>query len=195
MFTALLPPSISHCLLQRPGPSKSASTPSDFFLSGATKGIGRAIVLELATRGASILGTYTTPSSSHLFDTLSDSITTLYSPTSHFPASSPSRSTPKLVGIAADITSPTAPSIILDALRTHFDDKVDIVVLNAAVMGLAKMGEGVLDAEWVDRSMAGNVRFPVLLMEGLVGGGHLRQNGRVVAVSSEGVRARRPGGG
>ena len=35
----------------------------------------------------------------------------------------------------------------------------------------------------------------MLLMEALVSGGCLRKNGRVVAVSSEGVRARRPAGG
>ncbi|KAF2704817.1 short-chain dehydrogenase [Pleomassaria siparia CBS 279.74] len=153
-------------------------------VTGATKGIGRAIVLELATRGASILGTSTTSP----FSPVSDEIFDLH-------MSLNSTAVPTLVGIHADITSLSAPATILDALRTDFDGKVDILVFNAAVMGLAKTGEGTMNPEWVDRCLAGNVRFPVLLMEGLVAGEYLRRESRVIAISSEGVRARRPDGG
>ena len=123
------------------------------YLSGSTKGIGRAILLELATRGASILGTYTTSSSSYLFDELSVIISSLYSTTTS--THHVSSAAPKLVGIAADITASSSPSTIIGALGEHFGGKVDIVVFNAAVMGLAKMGEGTINSTWVDQAMAG----------------------------------------
>lgn len=57
------------------------------------------------------------------------------------------------------------------------------------------MGEGNVDEKFVGQALMGNIQFPIMLMETFVKEGCLRKNGRVVAVSSEGVRSRRPGGG
>ncbi|KAF2662222.1 short-chain dehydrogenase [Lophiostoma macrostomum CBS 122681] len=164
-------------------------------VTGATKGIGRGIAIELATRGASILGTYTSPSSAHLFDTLSHSISSLYADPSTSTSHTPNPSAPKLIGIPADITSPEAPSTILSALTTHFSGHLDIVILNAAVMGLANMGSGDVTPEFVSKGLMGNLQFPILLMDDLVKHECIRPDGRVIAISSEGVRAKRPWGG
>ena len=161
--------------------------------SGATRGIGRGIAIELATRGASILGTYTSLSSAHLFDTLSHNISSIYSTSVDSHARDPDA--PKLVGIAADITSPEAHFTISVALEAYFGGKLDIVVLNAAVMGLAKIGDGGVSETFVSTALMGNLQFPILLIETLVLNECIRPNGRVIAISSEGVRARRPGGG
>lgn len=140
-----------------------------------------------------MLGTYSSPESASLFETLSHKISLLYS-SSENPHGAP-LDQPKLVGFAADISSASAPAGILGALREHFDGKIDIVVFNAAVMGLAKFGEGNVTKDFVSTALAGNVQFPIMLMEELVSNKCLRPNSRVIAVSSEGVRARRPAGG
>ncbi|KAJ4358007.1 uncharacterized protein N0V89_002585 [Didymosphaeria variabile] len=167
-------------------------TRSDIYPSGATKGIGRAITIELATRGASIIGTYSSPESVHLFSTLSQTISSLYS------SSSVTTLVPKFIGLQFHIALPDssgAVANILEALTTHFSSKIDIVIFNAAVMTLAKMGEGSVREDVVDLALAGNVRFPVMLVEHLLRENVFRKQGRVIAVSSEGVRARRPDGG
>ena len=102
------------------------------------------------------------------------------------------------MGVKADISLAVTSSVImpiLHALRTRFDGKVDIVVFNAAVMTLARMGEGSVREEMVDLALAGNVKFPVLLVESFLRENMFRRDGRVIGISSEGVRAKRPNGG
>lgn len=62
-------------------------------------------------------------------------------------------------------------------------------------MGLGKMGEGTVTSDFVNKAFAGNVGFPVMLIEKLVSGRSFGLGGRVVAVSSEAVRDWRPNGG
>jgi NAD(P)-dependent dehydrogenase (short-subunit alcohol dehydrogenase family) len=97
--------------------------------------------------------------------------------------------------VQASITDPASPSTIIDALQTHFGGKVDALIFNAAVMGLAMMGQGTVTVDFVNAALAGNVGFAVMLMERLVADRLLRQGGRVVAISSEAVREWRPSGG
>ncbi|KAF1994803.1 NAD(P)-binding protein [Amniculicola lignicola CBS 123094] len=85
-------------------------------VTGATKGIGRAIALHLASRGCSILGTYTSPQSAHNFDTLSHTIASLYST----PSPSPSQTAP-----------PTPPKILALVSGSHFSPSSRIVLLSS----------------------------------------------------------------
>ena len=99
------------------------------------------------------------------------------------------------MGVSANITDVSSVDTIFEALTLHFDARLDILVLSAAVMGLARMGEGSIDNAFLDRFMAGNLKFPILLVDRLVASRSFRAASRVVAVSSEAVRARRPPGG
>lgn len=98
-----------------------------------------------------------------------------------------------MVGIVADITAGNCASCIAVALDTHFGGKVDIVVFNAAVMKLQKIGD--LSEDYVQRALMGNVQTPIMVIEELLERKSFRPNSRIVNISSEAVRVRRGPGG
>jgi 3-oxoacyl-[acyl-carrier protein] reductase len=159
-------------------------------LSGATKGIGRAIALDLASRGCSILGTYSSPQSAHNFDVLTHTINDLYrSPNA--PNHLRAEISPKLKGVVADITSLSSTSQLLAALKQDFENKLDILVLNAAYNARPKLGS----ASEVDitSSLTANLHWPIVLIENLVQQSLFRPSARVVVISSDRVRDPSPG--
>ncbi|TKA65239.1 hypothetical protein B0A49_07958 [Cryomyces minteri] len=153
---------------------------------GATKGIGRAIALNLASRGASILGTYSSPESAHHLDTLSHTVSALYNNGSHGPKG------PKVTGIAANLLSPSSSTDIAAALEKEFDGHVDILVNNAAHIEGKVIGE--MTPEYVHKMLLGNIEAPVLLVNELVKRNMFRPNSRIVNISADRVRAPVPGG-
>ncbi|CAO2654764.1 Nn.00g114970.m01.CDS01 [Neocucurbitaria sp. VM-36] len=173
-------------------------TPSNTFLCrGATKGIGRAIALDLATRGCSILGTYSSPNSAHNFDTLSHTVQSLYAT----PGTHPSAIAPKLRGVTADITRLPSVSAVLTGLENDFsakaaqgvvgNGKVDILILNAAYNVRPKLGSATNPD--IENSLIGNLHWPILLVENLVRLQLFNSNARVVVISSDRVRDPSPG--
>lgn len=175
-------------------------------ITGASKGIGRAIALNLATRGCAILGTYSSPTSAHQFKTLSHTISALY--TNTFPSSSfsgsPSPSSPrishhthaptvpKLIGITANILSSDCALMIAVILEKEFNSRCDIFINNASVAVRRRVGE-IGDGD-VSDSLMGNVTTPMRIMETLVRKMLLRQDARVVIVTREMVHGKGVGG-
>jgi 3-oxoacyl-[acyl-carrier protein] reductase len=163
-------------------------------IRGATKGIGRAIALDLSTRGASLVGTYSSPESAHNFDTLSHTISQLYrGESSTAPAHSHIRSStqPRLQGVVADITSLPSVRQVVDVLEREYGGKLDILVLNAVVNARPKLG--LASEDDISRMLLGNLQWPIVLMENLVRKKMLRENARVVVISSDRVRNPSPG--
>ncbi|KAJ4368193.1 hypothetical protein N0V83_006549 [Neocucurbitaria cava] len=171
-------------------PSSESFTFSSLQSQGATKGIGRAIALDLATRGCSLLGTYTSPSSAHNFDTLRTTVHGLYN------TNTPSTpSSPLLKGLAADITNPASIAPLLSAVRSADSsfpqNKIDILVLNAAYNTRPKVGAATTAD--IQLSLTANLHWPILLVEELVRAHLFNPNARIVVLSSDRVRSPTPG--
>lgn len=149
-------------------------------VTGASRGIGRAITMNLASRGCSVLGTCSSSKNLGLFESINEEIETLYS-SEHTRNST-------LRGISADIFSHDCAQLIGDALAHHFSGRVDIFVNNAAYSGVGTIGE--LTVDEIQQSMIGNIQTPVLIVEELVKRQMFQPNGRIIYISS--IRSRQP---
>ncbi|KAH7068974.1 hypothetical protein BKA63DRAFT_98660 [Paraphoma chrysanthemicola] len=174
-------------------------------VTGATKGIGRAIALDLATRGCSILGTYSTPQSAHNFDVLSRTIQDLYRKAGatqpapvqgtqvHDASHAPVEGAPKLKGVVADITSMVSVGEVLSGIEQDFSNKIDILVLNASHNTRPKLGHA--SESDIEKSLVANLQWPFVLMENFVRQSVFNPNSRVVIISSDRVRVSDPAPG
>ncbi|THV98686.1 NAD(P)-binding protein [Aureobasidium pullulans] len=151
-------------------------------VTGATRGIGRAVALQLATRGCSVLGTCSGPDSLILIDSLAHTVSNLYS--GH-------TSPPKVVGVAANITQTDCAQKIVQALEKNFDGHVDILVNNAAHPIRAKIGE--IEPQMVTDVMMANVQTPTMIVNEFVKKKMFRTSSRIVNIGSDSARASIPG--
>jgi 3-oxoacyl-[acyl-carrier protein] reductase len=150
-------------------------------ITGASRGIGRAIALNLASRGCSILGTCSSPDNIGLISAMDKDVEVLFTAASH-PRSS------KVIGISANILSPTCAQTIAEALIKHFNGRVDIFVNNAADSRPGTLGE--LTVEEIQESMISNIQTPVLIVDELVKRKMFQLESRIIYISS--VRSRQP---
>ncbi|KFY06955.1 hypothetical protein V492_07584 [Pseudogymnoascus sp. VKM F-4246] len=141
-------------------------------VTGASRGIGAGIALELARHGAKIVITYTSPGSSKGVDELISHINDLDNGAS-------------AIGIQADLRQiPTAQTIV-EATLARFGPNIDILVNNAGV----ELVKPLQDITTSDFSYVYdlNVRAPLLLTQAVLP--HLRAPGRIINISSVGARA------
>ncbi|CZT03997.1 hypothetical protein WAI453_011069 [Rhynchosporium graminicola] len=152
-------------------------------ITGASRGIGRAIALNLASRGCSILGTCAT-SEGTMHHGIGEEIGAHF--TSHAQSSSV-----KIVVIQCSILSPTCAQNIADVLAEHFSNRIDIFVNNASDARDATLGE--LTVESIQESMISNIQTPVLIVEEFVKRKMFQPESRIIYISS--IRARQPWSG
>ena len=141
----------------------------------------------MACRGCSVLGTYSSEESAHLFDTLDQTVSDLYV------KASGDIKKPKLVGIVANILDDTCADKIVNALKDFFESKVHIIVNNAAITVRTLLGQ--LETEAVAKALLGNIQTPILIMNAVVREKMLQPHSRIVNISSDRARDQkcRPG--
>ncbi|KAH7009156.1 short-chain dehydrogenase [Macrophomina phaseolina] len=151
-------------------------------VTGSTRGIGRAITLHLAARGASVLGTCSSPESLRHFDEMNESIRSLYRSSPH--------SAPKIVGITGNLLSADAPERIAGAVEREFHGKLHILINNASCLETRPIGQ--LDADYVQRLLLGNIQTLILTVDVLFRNEFFQPNSRIVNISSESTRGHLP---
>ena len=144
-------------------------------ITGASRGIGRAIAVNLLSRGCSILGTCSSSTNLPLITSL----------TEHLPPYSQAQ---KIIALPASILSPTCAQEIASALSDHFSSHVDIFINNASDSRPGTLGE--LTTQEIQESLVSNIQTPVLIVDELVKRKMFREESRIVYISS--VRSRQP---
>ncbi|KAL3427885.1 3-ketoacyl-acyl carrier protein reductase [Phlyctema vagabunda] len=136
-------------------------------VTGSSRGIGAAIALELAKRGAKVVITYVSTSSEKLVDELIATIKALDNGSS-------------AIKVQADMASVDAPKKIISEATTAFGNDIDILVNNAGV----EVTKGLSDATVEDytKVMDVNVRGVFLMTQAVIP--HLRAPGRVINLGS-----------
>lgn len=154
-------------------------------ISGSSRGIGRAIAFNLASRGCSVLGTCTSDKGvAAISSTLNDEVSSEV-----FDATSRTRPAGlKIKGLVADIFSPSCPGVIADEIKSAFDGRVDIFVNCASDPMPGTIGQ--MSIEEVQRSLVGNVQMPVMMVEEFVRRRYFQPNSRIIYISS--IRSRQP---
>ncbi|PYI06059.1 putative short chain dehydrogenase/ reductase [Aspergillus sclerotiicarbonarius CBS 121057] len=141
-------------------------------VTGASRGIGAAIARDLGAKGASILATYTSDSSTKLTADLCSELTVQHGVRAH--------------GVQADLGTETAAQTIIAAAKEHFtkDGKltVDILVNNAGVGGDYPL-ETVPVSEF-HRIYAVNVLAPILVTQAVLPYLPHDRSGRIINISS-----------
>jgi NAD(P)-dependent dehydrogenase (short-subunit alcohol dehydrogenase family) len=154
-------------------------------ISGASRGIGRAIAFNLASRGCSILGTCVSDKG---VDAISSSLDTEIDERVYKATSRDRPTTQKINGIVADVFSSDCAKTIADAVGELFDGKVDIFVNSAGDPMPGVIGE--MGTEEIQRSLLGNIQTPVLIVDELVRRKYFQPNSRIIYISS--IRSRQP---
>lgn len=99
---------------------------------------------------------------------------------------------PTFHGVVADITSLASVGAVLTRLESAFPGKkIDILVLNASYNTRPKLGQA-SDVD-IEKSLVGNMQWPIVLIEKIVREKLMNSNSRVVVMSSDRVRDPAPG--
>ncbi|GIJ91433.1 hypothetical protein Asppvi_010398 [Aspergillus pseudoviridinutans] len=148
-------------------------------VTGASRGIGAGIALDLAKQGAKLTLTYTSASSEHGIDDLCRKINDLNNGSA-------------ATKVQADLRQPDAPAQILAATFEAFsdaDNKIDILVNNAGVSQCKNLVETTPDdiSSVFDVNVFGLIRMTKAVIP------HLRAPGRIINISSVAARRGSPG--
>ncbi|KAF4461576.1 short-chain dehydrogenase reductase sdr [Fusarium albosuccineum] len=144
-------------------------------VTGAARGIGAAIALDLARKGANVAITYISESSEEAAAKVVSDIKSLGNGSS-------------AIMVRADSGSADGPRMVVEATRSAFGGHIDILVNNAAIVCIKPLTE--VTNEDFENSMNANVRGPLLFTKAVLP--HLRKGGRIINISSVVARQGHP---
>ncbi|KIN00147.1 hypothetical protein OIDMADRAFT_104129 [Oidiodendron maius Zn] len=150
-------------------------------VTGASRGIGAGVALELGKRGCDVIIIYNSPKSAELSQEVVSRITSL----PHHP---------KALAIRGDLREPQAPESIVETAKSWLiangrQDKIHILVNNAGMELVKRLGE--ITPEDFASVYDINVRGTLLMTQAVLP--YLSERGRVINISSVGARAGFPG--
>lgn len=140
-------------------------------VTGASRGIGATIALDLAKRGANVCVTYTSDKSAKKCEDLANEVSKLSNST-------------KLTSIRADASKEESADQVVKHTTETFGDHIDILVNNAAIEFDRAITE--TTKEDFDKIYHTNVLGPLLMTKAVIP--HLRTPGRIINLSSVGAR-------
>ncbi|POR37671.1 Versicolorin reductase [Tolypocladium paradoxum] len=140
-------------------------------VTGASRGLGRGIALELARRGAKVSATYVSRSSEKAISELVEQIDS-------FEGAS------KCIGVQADLHDPDSAAEIVRQTVAAFGPHVDILVNNAGVEVVKPLCD--IAPSDFNKVYQVNVLAPLLMLQAVKP--HLRSPGRVINIGSVGAR-------
>ena len=138
-------------------------------MTGASRGIGKAIAFDLATRGGKVVFTYTSERSKEPSEELISRI------------KSEARSS--AISVQCDLQDLESSQKIVDATVEAFGE-IDILVNNAGTIS-DKFTQDI-DPEHFDEVMHLNVRAPLMMVQAILP--HLRRPGRIINIGSVGAK-------
>jgi len=148
-------------------------------VTGSSRGIGEAIALDLANRGAKVMITYTSASSEDKVQKLIARIASLNNGSS-------------AASVKADLSLPDSPQQIVDATLSAFStNTIDILINNAAVFQERLMKD--VSPEEFDAQHLLNLRAPFFLTQCVRKHLPSAGGGRIINISSVGSRLGLPG--
>lgn len=140
-------------------------------VTGGSRGIGKAIATNLASKGANLIINYTSPSSADAATSHAAHLSSTYSVQAH--------------AVRADMSSESGPGELVAAALSHFGaaTPISIIINNAGIAG----GDGLLgtiDPKTFHKQYATNVLGPLLLVQAALPHLPHDRSGRIVNLSS-----------
>ncbi|OAL45652.1 short chain type dehydrogenase [Pyrenochaeta sp. DS3sAY3a] len=142
-------------------------------VSGSAKGIGAAVCVELASRGAQVVVNYPWPQEKAEADHVLERI-----------KQTGGSSAAECIAIEADLSTIEGPQHLINEVIRQTGKKIDILVNNAGISIMVPLTDIVV-AQW-DAQVNLNVRGMLLLTQATLP--HLAQDSRIVNLSSVGAR-------
>ncbi|KAK1448647.1 short chain dehydrogenase [Colletotrichum melonis] len=140
-------------------------------VTGGSRGIGAAIAVELAKRGANVVITFVSENSVGVAQDVVNSVKALGNGVD-------------AVAVRADVSSPDSPVRIIEATVKAFGEHIDILVNNAGITSKLPVSD-VTPANFQE-SIDVNLKGPFFMSQAVIP--HLRRPGRIINITSVAAR-------